>query len=42
MDTGNEQIVYQKKERQTAFEPMKIDDIVEINNHFVCVKNMVE
>lgn len=23
MDTGNEQIVYQKKERQTALEPMK-------------------
>jgi hypothetical protein len=35
------QEMYRTHRIGTAFEPMKIDDIVEINNHFVCVKNMV-
>lgn len=34
--------VYRTNKIATAFEPMKVDDIIEVINHFACVQYMVD
>ncbi len=34
--------IYRTRKVATAFEPMKVDDIVEIANHFICMRYVME
>ena len=34
--------VYRTNKVATAFEPMKVDDLIEVLNHFICVKYVVD
>lgn len=36
------QEVYRKNKIGVAFEPMKVDDLIETINHFICVKYMID
>lgn len=34
--------LYRTNKLRVAFEPTKVDDIIEIMNHFICTKEMVD